>query len=433
MYKENHRTDPPTFGLQFDAGETVDTLDRLIEGFHDFGEVFRIYSPTRRNYTYVISNPELIKRVLSTNHKNYQKGVGIDRVAVLLGKGLMVSEGEFWRQQRHMVQPFLHRRAIHHFFSVIHQCTADLVEAWQGPAERSEPVNITEEISEITLRAVLLSIFSQDLAELEKDHPFAVVSEESSRDLMFAAKFRALTRPVRALIDRRRQDKLQRDDLLQMLMYTRDKTTGQPMTDKALVDEVMTLIVAGHETTASSLNWLWYLVSEHQEVAQKIRDEIQTLAVDHLGEPSKLLQLNYLKAVVDETLRLYPPGWLLTRRALADDRFGQYKIPAGADIFISPYLVHRHPDYWPEPESFDPDRFYRNEQTPRHAFAYLPFGGGPRRCVGDAFAAAEMQVHVAVVAQHFILQNVTKDPVEMEALVNLRSKHPFHMLLERVP
>ena len=205
----------------------------------------------------------MIKRVLSTNHRNYRKGIGIDQVGLLLGKGLMVSEGEFWRRQRRMVQPLFHRRAVHRFYDVMRLCTIELIDKWSRESRQGSPVNITESISEATLRVVLRSIFSRDLEELDRDYPFMIVSAESSRDLRFAAQYRALSEPIRALIERRRQYGKAPADLLGMLMDARDKNSGEQMTDKALVDEVMTLIVAGHETTASSLNWLWYLVSTH--------------------------------------------------------------------------------------------------------------------------------------------------------------------------
>lgn len=414
-----------------DVDVTEATIGRLEDQFKEHGEFFGSYSPERGCNTFVVSNPDMIKRVLSTNHRNYQKGIGIDRVGLLLGKGLMVSEGEFWRRQRRMIQPFFHRRAVHNFYDIMRQCTIELIEDWEQRANADSTVNITESISEATLRVVLRSIFSEDLEELEREHPFMIVSDESSRDLRFAARFRALSRPIRGLIERRREASIQRTDLLAMLMRARDKNSGEQMDDKALVDEIMTLIVAGHETTASSLNWLWYLVSTHPETDLAIGSELAALDERERDDPAALLQLQYIKRVIDEALRMYPPGWLLTRRAIENDRLGDYTIPAQSDIYISPYLVHRHPAHWSSPEKFDPQRFAQQQVATRHPFAYIPFGAGPRRCIGDMFAQVEMQIHVALVAQRFRMQYAGETPVTMEALVNLRCKQPLIMRLQR--
>ena len=212
-----------------------------------------------------------------------------------------------------------------------------------------------------------------------------------------------------------------------MLMQARDKASGQPMPDKALIDEVMTLIVAGHETTASGLNWLWHLLSRHPEVTARLHAELDALQ----GEPKsqQILELPYLGQVIDEALRLYPPGWLITRRAIADDELGGYPVPAGTDIFISPYLVHRNPRCWERPEQFDPDRFRDEAVKERKRFAYLPFVAGPRHCIGEAFALTEMRIHVARVARRFHLQPTGGREVEMEARVNLRTRNPLIMRL----
>ena len=207
-----------------------------------------------------------MKRVLVSNHRNYTKGVGLDRVKILLGKGIMTSEGELWKRQRYMMQPFFHRRVITGFAGVIARANERFLERWDALAGRGEPVNLTDEMSELTLDIVLRSIFGTDLDRLSAElggNPFEVVTKEQSRDLQFAYKFRPLTKLVARLIARRRAEPEEHFDYVAMLMSARDKETGEPMGERELIDEVMTLVVAGHETTASGLNWTWYLLSQH--------------------------------------------------------------------------------------------------------------------------------------------------------------------------
>jgi cytochrome P450 len=257
---------PPEAELQFDVGSTDDSLERMIELFARHGDTYRVYVPARRSYTYVVHHPDDVKRVLVSNHRNYTKGVGLDRVKILLGKGIMTSEGELWKRQRYMMQPLFHRRVISGFAELIAQANDRWIERWEGLARRGELINLTDEMSELTLEIVLRSVFGRDLDRLSQQlggNPFEVVTREQSRDLQFAYKFRSLTKLVAQLIAQRRATEEEHVDYVAMLMNARDKETGAPMGERELIDEVMTLVVAGHETTASGLNWTWYLFSQH--------------------------------------------------------------------------------------------------------------------------------------------------------------------------
>src|ERR1700741_790002 len=251
---------PPEAELQFDVGATDDSLERMIDLFARLGDTYRVFVPARRSYTYVIHHPDHVKRVLVSNHKNYTKGVGLDRVRILLGKGIMTSEGELWRRQRYMMQPLFHRRVITEFAAVIAQANDRWIDRWEGLAHRGELINLTDEMSELTLEIVLRSIFGRDLDRLSQQlggNPFAVVTREQSRDLQFAYKFRSLTKLVAQLIAQRRTAAEDHFDYVAMLMNARDKESGEPMGERELVDEIMTLIVAGDETTASGVNLDW--------------------------------------------------------------------------------------------------------------------------------------------------------------------------------
>jgi cytochrome P450 len=424
---------PPEAELQFDVGSTDDSLERMIELFARHGDTYRVYVPARRSYTYVVHHPDDVKRVLVSNHRNYTKGVGLDRVKILLGKGIMTSEGELWKRQRYMMQPLFHRRVITGFAELIAQANDRRIERWEGLARGGELINLTDEMSELTLEIVLRSVFGRDLDRLSQQlggNPFEVVTREQSRDLQFAYKFRSLTKLVAQLIAQRRATGEEHVDYVAMLMNARDKETGAPMGERELIDEIMTLVVAGHETTASGLNWTWYLLSQHPQVESRLHAEIDAAADVAAPSLTQMEELHYTRQVIDESLRLYPPGWVLSRRTIEADVLGGYPVPAGTNVLLPLYLLHRHPHFWKNPEAFEPERFAPEHEAERPRFAYMPFAAGPRHCIGESFALYEMLVHLYKVARRYRLRYVPDKPLELEAQINLRTRYPLHMRLE---
>jgi cytochrome P450 len=425
---------PPEAREQFDIGATEDSLDRLCELFNRYGDTYRVYAPGRKSYTYVINHPDDVKRVLVSNHRNYTKGIGLDRVRILLGNGIMTSEGEFWRRQRYMMQPHFHRRVITEFAQIIDVANSRFIERWEAQAARGELVNVTDDMSELTLDIVLRSIFGRDLDRLSEQleaNPFEVLTKEPARNLQFAFRFRSLTRLVSELIQRRRTHAEEHFDYVAMLMSARDKETGDPMNERELIDEIMTLVVAGHETTASALNWTWYLLSRHPQAEARLHAEIDSAPEQPAPRLAQMEALSYTHQVVEEALRLYPPGWLLSRRSIGPDVLGGYPIPAGTDVLLSPYVLHRHPRFWPEPDAFKPERFAPENEAQRPRFAYMPFAAGPRHCIGETFALYEMLMHLYKVARRYRLIYESAAPVALEAQINLRTRHPLYMRLER--
>jgi cytochrome P450 len=425
---------PPEAQLQFDIGSTDDSLERMVELFARHGDLYRVYVPARKAFTYVIHHPDDVKRVLVSNHRNYTKGVGLDRVRILLGKGLMTSEGDMWKRQRYMMQPFFHRRVVTEFAQTLDAANDRFIARWEALSSRGEPVNLTDEMSELTLDIVLRSIFGRDLDRMSEQlggNPFEVVTREQGRNLQFAYKFRSLTKVVAELLAQRRAEQEEHFDYVAMLMSARDKETGAPMGDRELIDEVMTLIVAGHETTASGLNWTWYLLSQHPEVEARLHAEID--AAPDMTTPglAHMETLAYTQQVVNEALRLYPPGWLLSRRTIEADVLGGYEIPAGTNVLLPLYLLHRDGRFWKDPEVFWPERFAPEHEAERPRFAYMPFAAGPRHCIGETFALYEMLMHLYKVARRYRLIHVPDKPLELEAQINLRTRHPLHMRLER--
>jgi cytochrome P450 len=424
---------PPEAEQQFDVGSTDDSLERMIELFARHGDTYRVFVPARRSYTYVVHHPDDIKRVLVSNHRNYTKGAGIDRIKLLLGRGIMTSEGQLWTRQRYMMQPFFHRRVVSEFASIIAVANDRFIARWDTLAGRGEPINLTEEMSELTLEIVLRSIIGRDLDRLTQqlgNNPFSVVTKEPARDLQFVYTFRSLSKVLVELIARRRTEPDEHFDYVAMLMSARDKETGAPMSERELIDEVFTLIVAGHETTASGLNWTWYLLSQHPQIEALLHAEID--AAPDLPTPSlqQMEAFRYTRQVVDETLRLYPPGWVLSRRTIEADTLGGFPVAAGTNVLLPLYLLHRHPKFWQEPEKFSPERFAPEHEAQRPRFAYMPFAAGPRHCIGETFALYEMLVHLYKVARRYRLVYVPDRPLELEAQINLRSRYPLHMRLE---
>ena len=417
-----------------EQGHDLDAIDECLPLLQELlarhGDIFRVPGRTRRNDGLVIHDPDDIRRVLLANRANYVKGVGLERVRMLLGNGLIVSEGDFWARQRRMMQPAFQNQVIRGFSGLMQRLNLDLLERWSVAAERGETINLTRDVSELALGIVLHALFGADLERLvaaEGASPFDMLTRDSRRDLQFAAQFRALTRFVRAMIDARRREQRVEADLLSMLMQARDKDSGEPMPERALLDEVMSLIVAGHETTASTLNWTWYLLSRHAEVEARLHEVVDTgTAATGAGEDGSEAE-GYLAQVLQEALRLYPPVWLFSRRALAEDRLGGYAVAAGTDVFICPYLLHRHPAHWERPEAFEPERFAPAAVAARHRFAYLPFSAGPRFCIGSGFAMAEMTMHLGMVARRLRLAYAGAEPPQLEFQINLRTKQDLRM------
>jgi cytochrome P450 len=409
---------------KFDSSQ--DLLIWLSDQCKKFGTLFKasIYGSD----VLVVSDPRYAHYVLRENWQNYKKGQAIKRVGLLLGNGLMVSEGEFWKRQRRMIQPAFHSDGIGALVNIITTANIKLLRKWEDAAQKQGTVNVTRDISVMILEVVLISIFGDDYEQVAQ--PFSILSSETARDLQFAQSFRALGKIVVQIAAQRRKESRTCADLLGMLMESRDRESGERMPDRQLVSEIMTLIVAGHETTAGTLNWTWYLLSEHVDVEERLSRELGSLPSVEVLEFRDFQKLAYTRQVIEETMRLYPAGWLMTRKSLREDNLDDYIVPAGTEIYISPYLIQRHPDFWMAPERFDPDRFGPEQDQSRHALAMLPFSAGPRKCIGESFARIEMQIHMAMIAKSLRLRCVGGTIVEFEAGVNLRNKHDFIMVPE---
>jgi cytochrome P450 len=402
-----------------------DLLDWMGRQFKTFGDIYK--ASVYGNSVYAIRDVDFAHHVLVEHWQNYVKGQAIRRVALLLGNGLMVSKGDLWKRQRRMIQPAFNHESIGRSTKLITAVNTELLRKWEQAARKNESVNVTRDVSSTALEVVLRFVLGEDY-ELVGSH-FDLLSRESARNMEFACSFRALGKIILPVIHRRRRYAAKSTDALGMLMEARDPKSGQLMQDGQLIDEILTMIVAGHETTASTLNWAWYLISQHPEVEQRLSDELNTLpASSEFGDLPGFL---YTRQIIDETMRLYPAGWVVTRKALGNDRLGEYFVPAGTEIYVAPYFIQRHPDLWEEPDRFNPDRFRPENSRRRHRLATIPFSAGPRNCIGEHFARLEMQIHLMTLARCLRLEYIPSRPIELDAGVNLRSKYDFIMYPRR--
>jgi len=415
------RRQPPGPAEDYDGGQ--DLLEWLGGNLARFGDIFK--ARAFGGDIYVVNRPDYIQHVLRRNWRNYKKGFAIKKIALLLGRGLMVSEGELWKTQRKLIQPAFHRSAVEALVETMNATNLDLRRRWEAAAASGQTVNVTRDVSQMALNTVLMSLFGNDFEGMEPH--FRILTQEAARNLELVEAFKGLRQIVGACVERRRREGRQSPDMLGMLMGLRDSGGRPAMSDSQLISEVMTTVVAGHETTASTLNWTWYLLSRHPQIERRVHAELDTVAPAASVALGDLPAAPLTRQVIEEAMRLYPAGWLMTRRAIEADQLGEYFVPAGTEIYIAPYFMQRHPRFWEDPDRFDPDRFGCERTHDRSQSMMMPFSAGPRNCIGEQFARIEMQIHIMTVARRLRLTYADPAPPTLDVGVNLRSKHDFIM------
>jgi cytochrome P450 len=396
---------------------------------------------------HLVCHPRGVRHVLQTHHLNYSKNTrGIDKLRGILGNGLLTSDGAFWRRQRLIAQPAFHRERIATFAGLMSRAAAEMLDGWQRHGSSGPALDIAQEMMAVTLRIVAEASFGAGVEHATRKvgealsvalhltnrrvkRPFDLPSWlPTPGNLRFRRAMRTLDGVVADMVaGRRRLDT--RDDLLSMLMQARDAETGEGMSDRQLRDEVMTVFLAGHETTANALTWAFYLLSRHAEAEAHLHEEVDRVLRRRPPTLEDVGRLPYTTMVIQETMRLYPPAWLFGRSPTENDQIDGYRVATGSLVFLSPYVTHRHPDFWPDPERFLPDRFEATRAASIDRFAYFPFGGGPRLCIGAPFAMLEMPLVLASVAQRYRLRLVPGYREELEPLVTLRPRHGMPMTL----
>ncbi|MEQ8980900.1 MAG: cytochrome P450 [Deltaproteobacteria bacterium] len=412
------------------------------------GDVVHLPFPGRQGY--LIVHPDLIKHVLVDNHKNYGKGTrGYRMLRLALGEGLVTSEGEFWRRQRRIAQPAFHHQRIAAFAETMVTSTERMLDQW-AQHDSTKVIDIDAEMMRVTLEIVGLCLMSTDLADesgvvggaitevLEGtvkrvQNPLTLPLEvPTPGNRRFVRALSRLDEVVYGIIRERQGMQSPPQDLLTMFMEAVDEETGERMNEKHLRDEVLTMVSAGHETTANALTWTFYLLSQHAEEAEKLRAELAAVLGGRSPTLEDLPNLPYTDAVVKESMRLLPPVWMIARSVIDDDVIGGHTIPAGSMVFLNTYVTHRDPRFFEAPERFMPERFARGDVDRQPKYAYFPFAGGPRVCIGNSFAAMEAKLLLATIAQRYAPRLAPGHDVTPIPTVTLRPKYGMRMFLERV-
>ncbi|MBI4747359.1 MAG: cytochrome P450 [Acidobacteria bacterium] len=394
----------------------------------------------------VVNNPEYIKEILVTNHQNFTKSRGLERAKNLLGEGLLTSEGDFHRRQRRLSQPAFHRDRIASYGKVMVERALQMRETWQ----EGVPIDVAQEMMHVTLAIVAKTLFDANV-DSEADEigealttslelfvkfmvmPFGELIQKLPlpANKRFAKAKERLDATIYRIIEERRKMVEDRGDLLSMLLLAQDaEGDGTGMTNEQLRDEVLTLFLAGHETTANALTWTLYLLSQNPEVEAKLQAEVDAILNGRAPTVAEMPQLKYAEMVLAESMRLYPPAWVIGRRNKTAYQIGDYFIPPRSIFIMSQYVTHRDPRFFDRPEVFDPQRWTPEARSLRPKFSYFPFGGGPRLCIGESFAWMEGILVLATIIQRWQLQLVAGHQIETQALITLRPKHGMKMYPE---
>ncbi len=368
---------------------------------------------------YLVSNPAAIKHILQTNNKRYGKSPAYEQLKLALGNGLVTSKGDFWRKQRRLAQPSFHKKRLEELFAGMVEETSKYLERLEARKDRESPTDICEEMAKITATIVLRTLFSADnkanlkllyetINEAQEyvlyrtNYPFLIpFCYLNGRHRKFKKQLKVFDDIIYEIINQRKESTEQPADLLSMLLRARDEETGEGMSDQQLRDEVITLFVAGHETSANALSWAWYALAKNPAVKMKLRAEIAAVLGDRMPSFDDLKALPYTKQVLAETMRLYPPAWVVGRESLAADEINGWPIQKKEIFLLNIHALHRHPDFWEDPERFDPERFAVENVKTMSRQSYLPFGSGPRMCIGNHFAMMEMQLLLATLVRKF--------------------------------
>lgn len=440
----------------------------LIAALHaKFGDTVRI--PVGDTVQFLVQDLDAVRHVLVDQHRNYSKGPAYELLASILGNGLITSEGEHWKKQRKLIQPIFQKERLRIFSQVSADLAHEEVRALEGLADNGACVDISARMMDLTLRVVARAVLGTDLGgdEQRVHTSFAIIKNHierlSTSPLRFlellpgGSRLRGLRKWLSQLptaahqefrravadlddliytgISRKRAMGLAAEaqaDLVTMLFQARDESGRPAMTDEEVRDEVMTIFLAGHETMATALTWTFYLLATHPEYHRKIRAEAEVALQDNLPFPQNLAKLNMCQWVFEESMRLYPPVWRLSRVARDNDVIQGYSIPKGAVLVVTPYLIHRNPKYWERPETFEPERFSPERATARMRMAYIPFGAGPRACAGAAFALAEAQIVLAMICQRVFFRLAPGHQAALEPRITLRSRGGMPLSIHRV-
>jgi cytochrome P450 len=388
---------------------------------------------TRYGPVCLVNDPDWIRHVFQSG--NYIRG---SMLKMVLGEGLLASEGTYWRSQRRVMQPAFQHDRIAQLGTVMTEIAESRFERWECHARSGQTMDMEDEMTDLTLRIIGKALFGidwSDQLDILREAVKTLVDDagyflrtllalpyqiDASRNRRFADALRAVDQIVYRVISERRRSEERFDDLLSILLSHADKESGVGLNDPQLRDEFVTMLLAGHVTTANMLAWTWYLLSQHSAIEQRLHGELESALGGRRPSVQDLPKLPYTRMVLQETLRLYPPVWFVARRAVRPDTIGRYHLSPNATVVVSSYLTHRHPKYWEAPAQFSPERFLPEASAGRHPLAYFPFGSGYHTCIGNHLAMLEGQLVLATVAQHFRFCVVPGSAVQPEPLLTLK-------------
>ncbi|MEL7330844.1 MAG: cytochrome P450 [Cyanobacteria bacterium J06560_2] len=399
---------------------------------------------------FISTHPDHAEHILATHSERYAKpDFFLKPMGLVQGQGLFSSEGDFWKKQRRLMQPAFQQKQIMRLHGIVQSCVQSLIAKWEAKPE-GEVFDIADEMTRLTLEIVGKTLFSVDIGdESDRLRQALRVSVEYVYSRLTAPLSPPLWLPTRTnrqfcqaketideivleIIRKRRSCSSETEDLLSMLMAAQDEETGEGMSDRQLLNEVITLINAGHETTATSLAWTWQLLGTHPEIMANMQDEVDSILTGNVATYEQLRKMAYTRRVFNESLRLCPPGMgLAPRAALTDDEIDGYFIPKGSILNIAFYFTLRHPAYWPHPDRFDPDRFLPAQAISRPKYAYMPWGAGPHVCIGKGLAVMESVMILSAIAHRFHINLVSKRPVEIDPRFTLRPKGGIPVTLSK--
>ncbi|ACO33019.1 MULTISPECIES: cytochrome P450 [Acidobacterium] len=425
----------------FKPGDPIKLFEYLQETYGSMSH-YRIANSD----VFVVHEPEFIREILVNQADKFIKERTQKRMKILLGNGLITSDGEFHKRQRRIAAPAFHRQRIQAYGAVMTDRALAMREEWQPGKE----IGALAEMMRVTLQIVARTLLNTDVtAEVQQINDevnaimdlynFLVALPRAEAYLHWPIpglmRFRRARKRLDAVVYRiiaeHRQEKTDGGDLLSMLLRSRDDEADHSgMTDEQVRDEILTIFLAGYETVATALTWTWYLLAQNPEAEARMHEEIDTVLQGRTPTLEDLPQLKYVEMVFAESMRLYPPAWAMGRQATADVELGPYRLPAGSYVFFSQYIIQRNPEYWPDPLEFRPERFSVDQKAARSRFIYFPFGAGSRQCIGESFAWMEGVLVLATIAQKWRLRLIPGQQVELQPKITLRPKPEIRMLLE---
>ena len=424
-----------------------DNVQTFMDAWREYGDIVHFRGPLTIN---LLVHPDYVQRVLRDNYKNYPRPTFVaDKLKSIVGEGLVAAEGDRWAHARRHSQPAFHPDLISQSAQMFAESTADMLAGWERLVEEGRPFDVKSEMMHLTLTNLGKALFKANWQEqVDRVEPIVALALAHTHKRLtspidpqrfplrstkaFNAGLSTLDEIIFGVINERRVATDGGTDLVSILLQVEDENTGARLTDEQVRDEVIGFFIAGHETVSSCLSWTWYLLSKNPESWRRMRQEVDEVLGGRTPTHEDVPNLAYTTRVLLESMRLYPPIFVLMRCPTEDDEVGGYHVPAGSNVVLCAYVTHRHTDFWDNPEGFDPDRFLPERAAGLHRMAYFPFSGGPRKCIGNSFAMMQMPIVLAMVTQRFRLNLLAGETVVPEPAISLRPRDPVMMTLERV-